>query len=88
MVQCAVELHTRNYEAGNFLSGAPLSSIIQTRTEIRVPDRLHSVRQFITVSCTCSESNSSAKDLHADGLLPREDPRARARVRACRGARS
>lgn len=31
-------------------------------------DRLHFVRQFITVSRTCSESNSSAKDLHADGL--------------------
>lgn len=31
-------------------------------------DRLHFVRQFITVSCTCSKSNSSTKDLHADGL--------------------
>lgn len=53
-----------------------------------MPDRLHFVQQFITVSCTCSKSNSSAKDLHADGL-PREGTHARRGVcRACRRNKS
>lgn len=82
------ELYICNYKAETS-QAAFLSSSFKPETEIRMSDRLHFVQRFITVSCTCSESNSSTKDLHADGL-PREDTRpiGASVCRACEGNKS
>lgn len=84
-IQRYSELYICNYKAETS-QAAFLSSSFKPETEIRMSDRLHFVQRFITVSCTCSESNSSTKDLHADGL-PREDIEVSV-CRACEGNKS